>query len=675
MTSSWPIDPLPFYAKLKNKTESKNKMSSQYTFNGLRVTSFESRRAKEIEKLISYHGGVARIAPSMREVPLSESTEALEFAGELFAGNCDILILMTGVGTRTLAKAVTAKYDLEEFKAALKKITIIARGPKPVAALKELGLKPDITVPEPNTWRDILGTIDETIDIKEKNVAVQEYGISNTEFLRALSDKGARVKAVPIYRWDLPEDTGPLREAIRSIASRNEDISLFTSSQQIHHLFQIASDEGLSDQLAEGLKQVVIGSIGPTTTETLNSFGISADYEPDSPKMGNLIREMARRGGELLRRKRRAYENGIDTREWQRVQMVWDKNPKAARIDITANSTFMKACRNESADYTPVWLMRQAGRYMREYREIRSKVSFLELCKTPDLAAEVTISAVDRLGVDAAIIFSDILLILESLGVGLEFSKGEGPRIRKPVRSGKAIGQMDEFDPESLGFVYEAVNIARRALDPAVALIGFAGAPFTVASYAIEGGGSRNYENTKGLMYKDAAAWHRLMEKLTDATRLYINSQIRAGADAVQLFDSWVGCLSPADYEEFVLRHMKKLIGGITGGTPVIYFGTGTAPLLNMIAETGCRVIGFDWRVDIGEAWERVGYDFAVQGNLDPVTLLSKPQQIKKRAKLILDRVDGRPGHIFNLGHGILPRTPVDNVLALIDYVHEYTGR
>ncbi|MCK5710158.1 MAG: uroporphyrinogen decarboxylase, partial [Deltaproteobacteria bacterium] len=473
--------------------------------------------------------------------------------------------------------------------------------------------------------------------------------------------KGARVSAVPIYKWALPEDLQPLRDAIKSIKNSKEDITIFTSSQQIYHLFEIASQDGSQDELKEGFKKIVIASIGPTTSETLNRFGITADYEPDSPKMGNLIREVARAGKELVRQKRTALNNGVNTNSWRQVDMVWNKGSQKKRKDITKNSVFMKACRLEETDYTPVWLMRQAGRYMREYRELRSKVSFLQLCKTPELAAEVTLSAVDRLNVDAAIIFADILLIVEPLGVGLEFSKGEGPRIKRPVRSGKAVDRINDFDPQSLNYVYDALRITRRALDPNKALIGFAGAPFTVASYMIEGGGSRNYENTKGLMHRDPGAWHTMMEKLSIATAAYLNNQIKAGADVVQLFDSWVGCLSRDDYKEFVLPHMKKLISKIDKDAPVIHFGTGTGALLDLIKESGSQVIGLDWRVDLAKAWREIGYDKAVQGNLDPVLLFSTPSEIRRHTKKILDKAKDRPGFIFNLGHGILPKTPVDN--------------
>lgn len=650
-------------------------MKSLYNFDGLKVTSFESRRAKEIEKLIRYHGGVPRIAPSMREIPLSKSTDALKFAKNLIGEKFDIVILMTGVGTRALLKAVTTKYPEKEFIKALKKTTIVVRGPKPVAALREMRLKPNIIVPEPNTWRDVLTTLDSELQLKGKKIAIQEYGISNKEFINSLRKKGAKVTPVPIYKWALPEDLEPLHNAIKSIKNSKEDISIFTSSQQIYHLFEVASQDGSQDELKEGFKKIVIASIGPTTSETLNRLGLSPDYEPDSPKMGNLIREVARLGKELVRKKRTAYKNGVDTNNWRQVDMVWSKGSQKKRKEITKNSVFMKACRLEETDYTPIWLMRQAGRYMREYREIRSKISFLELCKTPELAAEVTLSAVDRLGVDAAIIFADILLIVEPLGVGLDFSKGEGPRIKRPVRSGKAVDRINDFDPESLQYVYDALKITRRALDPKKALIGFAGAPFTIASYMIEGGGSRNYENTKGLMYKDPGAWHTMMEKLSTATASYLNNQIKAGADAVQLFDSWVGCLSRDDYKEFVLPHMKKLISEIHKDTPVIHFGTGTGALLDLIKESGSQVIGLDWRVDLAKAWRQIGYDKAVQGNLDPVLLFSTPSEIRRRTKKIMDKAKGRPGFIFNLGHGILPKTPVDNVLALIDFVHEYSTK
>jgi uroporphyrinogen decarboxylase len=331
----------------------------------------------------------------------------------------------------------------------------------------------------------------------------------------------------------------------------------------------------------------------------------------------------------------------------------------------------MRACRREAVPYTPIWLMRQAGRYMREYREVRERTTFLELCKNPALAAEVTVTAVERLGVDAAIIFADILLILEPLGIELEFAKGEGPVIHNPVRKASDIDRLRELeDANALEFVYEAITQTRSALKPDVPLIGFCGAPFTLASYMTEGGGSKNYVHTKRLMYDDAGAWHVMMALISRALVKYLNGQIAAGAQAVQLFDSWVGCLSPDDYREFVLPHTKSVISNVTPGVPVIHFGTGTAALLELMREAGGDVIGLDWRVRLDEGWQRVGHDVAVMGNLDPITLFAKQDVLRAHAKKIMEQANGRRGHIFNLGHGILPETPVENVIALVEMVH-----
>ena len=310
---------------------------------------------------------------------------------------------------------------------------------------------------------------------------------------------------------------------------------------------------------------------------------------------------------------------------------------------------------------------------MREYREVRERTTFLELCKNPALAAEVTVTAVERLGVDAAIIFADILLILEPLGIELEFAKGEGPVIHNPVRRPTDVDRLRELqDPGELHFVYEAIRQTRNALKPDLPLIGFCGAPFTLASYMTEGGGSKNYVHTKRLMYDDPGAWHAMMELVSRALVKYLNAQIEAGAQAVQLFDSWVGCLSPDDYREFVLPHTKRVISGVTKGVPVIHFGTGTATLLELMREAGGDVLGLDWRVRLDEGWRRVGHDVAVMGNLDPVVLFAKQDVLRQQTKKILEQAGGRPGHIFNLGHGILPETPVENVIALVEMVHGF---
>ncbi len=337
---------------------------------------------------------------------------------------------------------------------------------------------------------------------------------------------------------------------------------------------------------------------------------------------------------------------------------------------------FLRACRREPVAYTPVWLMRQAGRILPEYRAMRERFGLLQLCKTPDAAAEVTVLPVDRLRVDAAIIFADILLVIEPLGVGLEYAKGEGPIIRRPVRTAADVDRLRDVDPqEDTAFVFEAIRHARGALAGRVPLIGFAGAPFTVASYLVEGGPSQQFVKTKDLMHADPRTWHRLMDKLTSLTVGYLNGQVAAGAQAVQLFDSWVGCLAPDDYRRHVLPFTRRVIAGIGETVPVIHFGTGTAGLLELMREAGGDVIGLDWRVDLGEAWRRVGEDVGVQGNLDPAVLLSDAAEIRRAARVVLAGSAGRPGPIFHLGHWVLPHTPWQHAAALVEIVHEETAR
>lgn len=337
---------------------------------------------------------------------------------------------------------------------------------------------------------------------------------------------------------------------------------------------------------------------------------------------------------------------------------------------------FLKACRGERTPFTPIWLMRQAGRYMKEYRALRKKYSFLEMCKNPELVAQVTLQPIEKFKLDAAIIFSDILIPLEPMGVKFEFAKGEGPVFRHPLRERKDVEKLRVIDPEEkIPYLMKAIQIVRKELEGKIPLIGFSGAPFTLASYIIEGGHSKNYILTKSLMYQDRSTWDVLMEKISEMLIRYLNSQIRAGVQTVQIFDSWVGCLTPNDYEEYVLPYSKKVIEGVSRSVPLIHFATSNSALLELMKRAGGDVIGVDWRVNIGEAWARLGYDVALQGNLDPVVLFGPVGLIEKKVKKILDTVGGRPGHIFNLGHGILPNTPPDHVAALVDLVHEYSSR
>jgi uroporphyrinogen decarboxylase len=640
-------------------------------FGGLRVVAFESRMAAEVATMIERRGGVAIVAPAMREVPLEDNRVALDFAELLLGGEFDAVIFMTGVGTRALFAAMETRHQRAALVAALTAITTIARGPKPIRAMRDLGIEPSIVVPEPNTWREVLSALAAKVELKGKRVAVQEYGVSNHELTAGLEARGARVAIVPVYRWTLPADRAPLRAALNAIAAGAADVAIFTSSNQVTNVIQLAEAEGIGDAVNRGFARMAVGSIGPVCSEQIRAYGLSVDFEPEHSKLGHLIKEAAAQATSILIAKRASAD---------RIEAVASPIPQRAAISNASRSALadhpmMKACRREPTPYTPIWLMRQAGRYMPEYRRVREQHDFLDLCKRPELSAEVTVTAVERLKVDAAIIFADILLPLIPMEVGLHYEKGDGPVIDRPIRTEADLDKIPEVDVATLGFVADAIKLVHRALAAKTPLIGFAGAPFTLASYLIEGGSSRQYQATKTFMYTQPETWHRLMELLARVTADYLKMQIAAGADLVQIFDSWVGSLGPDDYRRFVLPHTASVIAAIPADVPVIHFGTVTGNLLELMREAGGDVLGLDWRVDLADAWARLNYSVAVQGNLDPIALFADVGEIRTRARAILDQAGGRPGHIFNLGHGILPETPVDHAIALIDAVHEMSAR
>jgi uroporphyrinogen decarboxylase len=336
----------------------------------------------------------------------------------------------------------------------------------------------------------------------------------------------------------------------------------------------------------------------------------------------------------------------------------------------------LDACLRKPVDATPIWLMRQAGRYLPEYRAIRDRLSFIEMCKRPDVAAEVTLQPLRRFDLDAAIIFADILLPLEGMGIGFHFSEGDGPVIERTVRSAADLEGVRAVEPQAdVPYVLEALRLVRRELDGRVPLIGFAGAPFTLASYVIEGGHSRTYAEAKKLMYGEPATFDRLMGLLAESVTSYLLAQIAAGAQVLQLFDSWVGALGPYDYERYVLPHSKAVLDAVSGrGVPVIHFANGASAMLPLPLRAGGDVVGVDWRIDLDRAWDELGDGVGIQGNLDPVTLLGPVDEVEIRAADVLSRAQRRPGHIFNLGHGLLPSTPPDAVKRLVEFVHEWDG-
>jgi uroporphyrinogen decarboxylase len=639
-------------------------------FAGLRVASFESRRAEDMERMIARFGGVPFVSPSMREVPVGHNRAAIEFANRLITGGIDVVIFLTGGGARALVQQIERHVDRAQFLGALSDVKTVVRGPKPLAVLKELGVTPTIVVPEPNTWRDLLATLDSKLPVANLVVGLQEYGITNRSLVAGLEARGATVESIHVYDWALPEDCGPLESNIRRIVAGEIDVVMFTSANQVVNLLKLADEIGVLDELRAGFRNMVVASIGPTTSDMLRNEELPVDMEPSHPKMGHLVTEAAERATDLLGSKRALAKQMGDFRVEEKI-----RDPRSEAHNLK-DSPFLKACRREPTPYTPIWLMRQAGRYMPEYRRIRAEHSFLDLCRNPQLCSEIMCVAVERLGVDAAIVFSDLLPILEPMGMDLEFAQGEGPQIHNPVRDLADVDRVIELESvEALHFVMEAVRQTRADLPADIPLIGFAGAPFTLASYAIEGGASREFLHTKTLMFRDRGAWDALMSRLTRAIVIYLNAQIAAGAQAVQLFDSWAGTLGPDDYREYVLPHVKAVIAGISPGVPIISFATGNPQLLPLLAEGGAGVVSIDWRVRLEDAWQMIGYDRAIQGNFDPMALLASSDEIRRRAANILSQAAGRPGHIFNLGHGVLQQTPPDNARALVDIVHELSAR
>jgi uroporphyrinogen decarboxylase len=642
-------------------------VDAPHGFAGLRVAAFESRRAAEMASLIERFGGVPSVSPSMREVPIEENREAIDFAHRVLTGQIDVIIFMTGVGIRHLLAEVERHVDRQRLLEAISDITTIARGPKPVAVLKELGLRPTFRVGPPNTWREVLALVDHSVNVAQQTVGLQEYGQPNASLVAGLEARGAKVECVRVYRWDLPLDTGPLVENVRAISEGRIDVAMFTSAHQVVNVLRVAEQLQLGAKLRDGMARLMVASIGPTTSEMLREFEIKVDVEPEHSKMGQLVAAAAEKAGAMPRRDARS-----PALPAARSSAALPPGPRPGPWD---DGPFMKAARRQPVDRTPIWLMRQAGRYMAEYRAVRERVSFLELCKDPALCAEVMLTAVRRLGVDAAILFADLLPILEPMGLRLEYTAGEGPVIHNPLRGAADVERFGELESvEPLEFVMHAVRLTRAGLPADIPLIGFAGAPFTLASYAIEGGASRNYTHTKSLMYRDAGAWEAIMSRLAASVTRYLNAQIAAGAQAVQLFDSWVGCLGPGDYQRYVLPHSKAIIESLVPGVPVIHFASGNPALLPLLAEAGGDVIGIDWRVPLDDAWRAVGHDKAVQGNLDPAALLAAPDDIRRAAQDVLNRAGGRPGHIFNLGHGILQQTPVDHVLRLVEAVRDLSA-
>lgn len=589
------------------------------------------------------------------------------FVGDLLTGKIDAVVMMTSQGAHDLVAAATAIAESTRFLGAIQDCQLVSGSIATTAALRKYGLVPSDLADRLTSWRDTLKFLERQIELSQKRIAI-ESTLQDHGLLSGLEARGTRPQRLLSSRNSAGEvscQDSETQTRLIELCHGDASVLLVPSPSIASRLCRVLSKIGQAPltKLASG-HHIIVGC-GEETSDCLAQNSIEVDLTIQAADCKLAATELISKIQTLTAKKQAILMNM--------------SGPTAPANDTNApwyNSPFMKACRREPTDMTPVWMMRQAGRYMSEYREVRANVSFLDLCANPQLCSEVMCTAVERLGVDVAIIFSDLLPILVPMGLELEFVKGDGPVIHNPVRSAADIDRIKPLENnDELQFVMDTVTQTRADLPADMPLIGFSGAPFTLASYMIEGGGSRNYAHAKSLMFGDAGAWNELMQRLTDSIVIYLQGQIDAGAQCVQLFDSWAGCLNVQHYRDYVLPYVQQIIERLPEEVPVINFGTGNPALLPLYAETKASVIGIDWRVRLDEAWETVGHDRAVQGNLDPTILLTDPATIRKHVKEVLDQAAGRPGHIFNLGHGILPMTPVDNAIALVDSVHELSQR
>ncbi len=633
-------------------------------FEGLTIAALATRDLEAMGTAIAAYGGSSTTFCFENGNAANADHVAAEFANRLLTAEIDTVIFVTGVGVSYIVEQAARTVDRQRFLDCLSDVKTIAGSGQARSALRILNLNPSVTVESPKSWRDILMAIDRQAPVTNQTVGLEEsadvYGL-----VSGLEARGARVVRMPIFSQQMPSQTQPAIDFFEQIEGGDFHAILFASPESAIRFCFLARHFGRARLTNHLLDNHIVLAIGAGTKEILTDRGFVVDFATEAIDLGSAIDEIA--------------DNIAQIRKQKNIIRINMSGPATNNSDPNApwyDSPFMKACRGEPTDVTPIWMMRQAGRYMAEYRAVREKVSFLQLCANSQLCSEVMCTAVNRLGVDAAIIFSDLLPILVPMGCDLEFVQGDGPVIHNPVRTTADIDRIKPLESnEPLQFVMDTVRQTRNDLPEDIPLIGFSGAPFTLASYMIEGGASRNYAHTKTLMFNDPVAWDQLMQHLANSISVYLMGQIEAGAQCVQLFDSWAGCLSFEDYRQFAHPYVKRIIASLPSNVPVINFATGNPALLPLLSDTRATVIGIDWRTRLDDAWQIVGYDRAVQGNLDPTVLLSNPNEIRRQAKFVLDQAAGRAGHIFNLGHGILPQTPVEHAIALVDAVHELSQK
>ncbi len=586
----------------------------------------------------------------------SQDAGIKNLVNRFLTGDIDIVIFLTSGGFDHFFRRAQRTTSNQRLIDSLNDIKTVAVGSLVVNAMLEAGIQPSLKLLQNVGWRDLLVNLDVECPVANLSVAL-ETTVDVHGIAAGLEARGAMVTRMSPVKFQQLDPSSSEQDILDAIEDGDLGTLLLPNTTCAA---RFASLLGIRDRptLMKNASQLVVLALGEETEETLSDRGISCDIVLSQSQIESEINQSVR---------------VIRMGKEQANQPLADAGPDG--LDVNAawyQSPFMKALRREPVDFTPVWMMRQAGRYMQEYREVRAKTPFLDLCRNPQLCSEVMCTAVSRLGVDAAIIFSDLLPILVPMGFDLEFAAGDGPVIHNPIRSSEDVDRVLPLENnDDLHFVMETVAQTRNDLPADMPLIGFAGAPFSLASYLIEGGSTKNYALTKQLMFGDAGAWDELMSRLTSSIVVYLKGQIEAGAQCVQLFDSWAGCLGVNDYRTYVLPYVSQIIVQISPLAPVINFATGNPALLPELAMTSAQAIGVDWRIPLDRAWKMVGHDRAVQGNLDPTVLLSNPQRIREKVTMVLEQAAGRPGHIFNLGHGILPQTPVENAIALVDLVHE----
>ena len=605
-----------------------------------------------IDKLTESEGGQHRCFPLATHEPNpSVDVELREFSNRLLTGGVDLVIFHSIAGTRWIVNRVSQLVGQRRFLESLTDVTTVASR----ESLQPWQLLPTVELKGKSHWRDIITLLDSEVPVANRSVAIEDSATCHG-LIAAIEARGGNALRIPVF--DMAPATVPpdvWKKLVDEIL-QGRFTAVYLGSESLTALLLRAAE---ARQLTTDL------------TITLHTLNLVAKEE-----VCDLLSDLGLLPDAVVATTKRLVDEAESLTAKRKVQISEMRHPAPQDRPSWDDSPFLRACRGEPAEVTPIWMMRQAGRYMAEYRAVRAKVGFLELCANPQLCSEVMCTAVEKLGVDAAIIFSDLLPILVPMGCDLEFVAGDGPVIHNRIREPQDVDRIRPLDSlDELRFVMETVRQTRADLPDHLPLIGFAGAPFTLASYMIEGGASRNYADTKRLMHSDPGAWNELMSHLVISISMYLRGQVDAGAQCLQLFDSWAGCLSDDDYQRFVLPYVQAIIRSIPKHVPVINFATGNPALLPHLANTSAQVIGVDWRVRLDHAWSTVGQDRAVQGNLDPTLLLTNPGAIREAAKSILQQAAGRPGHIFNLGHGILPNTPVENAIALVEIVHELSAR